>query len=340
MVSEKKKPSRIAALDFTKGSLVLLMVFYHWLNYFVGPDLDYRYLRFLTPSFIFVTGFLIAQVYLSRRDDARTNPAVRLFVRGAKLLGVFLVLNLVRSVVLPILAGTRVDSSEQLKPENLWSIWVLGNVPITSSKLVAFYILIPICYLLLLSGCLAFSHRVFQYTFHVAFTIGLSGVAFLALRDARSYNLEFLTIGLLGVLLGSFPIEAIDRFVARPVALVVGYCGYLAAITTWNVPFLLLMFGVCLSVGAIYYLGVRQVGPPILRSHLILLGHHSLFAYVMQIAILQVLSAVLRRVDLGAIETAVSFVLAFGLTAMAVEFLDLAKGRFSVVNRAYKLVFG
>ena len=57
---------RISALDFTKGALVLVMVLYHWLNYFVGPQGDfYRYLSFLPPSFICITGFLISHVYLS-----------------------------------------------------------------------------------------------------------------------------------------------------------------------------------------------------------------------------------------------------------------------------------
>src|SRR5580704_5753793 len=74
VASEKpgsRKAQRIPALDFTKGALVLIMVLYHWLNYFVGPQADiYRYLRFLTPSFIFITGFLVSGVYLSKYSVA------------------------------------------------------------------------------------------------------------------------------------------------------------------------------------------------------------------------------------------------------------------------------
>src|SRR6266404_5555429 len=67
------KSQRISALDFTKGALVLLMVLYHWINYFIGPQWKYyQYLRFLTPSFIFITGFMISNVYLSRY--AATDP--------------------------------------------------------------------------------------------------------------------------------------------------------------------------------------------------------------------------------------------------------------------------
>ena len=55
---------RNQALDFTKGVLVLLMILYHWINYFVGISGPvYTYLRFIPPSFIFIAGFLIANVY-------------------------------------------------------------------------------------------------------------------------------------------------------------------------------------------------------------------------------------------------------------------------------------
>src|ERR1700691_3958535 len=73
------KPQRIPALDFTKGALVLVMVLYHWMNYFVMADGSiYKYLRFLTPSFIFITGFLISQVYLSKYQASRSHVPGRL----------------------------------------------------------------------------------------------------------------------------------------------------------------------------------------------------------------------------------------------------------------------
>ena len=95
--SVKPKPtdfSRDTAIDFTKGALVLFMVLYHWLNYFVGPQGQYYdYLRFLTPSFIFITGFMISQIQLRRYENSGRSLSKRLFVRGLKLLLVFLVLN-------------------------------------------------------------------------------------------------------------------------------------------------------------------------------------------------------------------------------------------------------
>src|SRR5579872_386052 len=58
-----KDTNRVPALDFTKGALVLIMVLYHWMNYFIVLDWTYyRYLHFLTPSFIFITGFMISNI--------------------------------------------------------------------------------------------------------------------------------------------------------------------------------------------------------------------------------------------------------------------------------------
>src|ERR1700751_836902 len=90
--------TRIPALDFTKGALVLIMVLYHWINYFIGPQWGYyQYLRFLTPSFIFITGFMISNVYLSKYDATDRRLSTRLFTRGFKLLVLFLFLNLART---------------------------------------------------------------------------------------------------------------------------------------------------------------------------------------------------------------------------------------------------
>src|SRR4249920_949495 len=81
---------RIPALDFTKGALVLIMVLYHWLNYFVSADGSwYRYLRFLTPSFIFITGFFVSHIYLAKYDPADTRLPKRLLERGLKLIAIF-----------------------------------------------------------------------------------------------------------------------------------------------------------------------------------------------------------------------------------------------------------
>lgn len=55
---------RDVSLDFVKGILVIVMVIYHVMNYFstAGPD-SFGYVRFVTGSFIFVSGYIISTFY-------------------------------------------------------------------------------------------------------------------------------------------------------------------------------------------------------------------------------------------------------------------------------------
>ena len=52
---------------------MLFMVLYHWLNYFVGTYAVNTMItfKFLTPSFIFITGFMISQIQLRRYENSQ-----------------------------------------------------------------------------------------------------------------------------------------------------------------------------------------------------------------------------------------------------------------------------
>ena len=142
-------------------------------------------------------------------------------------------------------------------------------------------------------------YRFYKYTFHVVCVLLLLSILILGLTGAQSYNLEFVTIGMLGVLTGFMPIKAINDFLRHPYALAFAYLCYTIAITIWNVPFPLLIVGVFLSVMVIYLVGASGSESGTIRSEFILLGKYSLFAYISQIAILQILSAGFHHVDLG-----------------------------------------
>lgn len=333
------KSRRIPALDFTKGALVLLMVLYHWVNYFIGPQWPYyKYLRFLTPSFIFIAGFMISNVYLSKYAATDPRLAKRLFTRGLKLLAVFLALNLARTLVVPLL-GTGAPVSNPVDAKNLFTVFVSGNFPVAGSKLISFSILVPISYLLMLSGALMLPYRLYRYTFHLVCVFLLLCILILGVTGGGSYDLEFITIGMLGVLAGFVPIKAINDFVRHPYMLACAYLCYVIAITIWNVPFALQVVGVSLSLMVIYLIGDSGRESGRIRSEIILLGKYSLLGYICQIGILQILSAGFHRIDLGFIGLIVSFVAAVVLTALSVEVVDRARARTASVDRLYKLVF-
>jgi peptidoglycan/LPS O-acetylase OafA/YrhL len=343
MTAAPSTTQRVPAFDFAKGALVLIMVLYHWLNYFVGPGHDfYRYLRFLTPSFIFITGFLISHVSL-RRYAGDPRFAKKLALRGLKILGLFTLLNVaIRATMVGASNGTVVGRIVfgQLDVADLIAIYLIGDVVIPGlGKLAAFYVLLPIAYLLLVSACLLILSRYSKHVFHIASTAFLLGIFVLYRYGLGSPNLELVTIGLLGVIGGYISIERLNICVRRPSRLVVAYVLYLAAITMWNVSYPLQVVGVCLSLLVIYRLGATAAEPGRVRGPIILLGKYSLFAYIAQIAVLQGLRGGLRHIDLGLGWMTLSFLAAFGLTVMIVVAVDRARARINAVNWLYGAVF-
>jgi hypothetical protein len=162
----------------------------------------------------------------------------------------------------------------------------------------------------------------------------------LGLLGEQSQNLEYFTVGMLGVLIGFLPIAAINGFVRHPYLLALAYLCYTVAITIWNVPFPLLIVGVALSVAVVYLIGASGSESGRIKNEVILLGKYSLFGYISQIAVLQILSAGFHRVNLGGgAVLGISFLAAFALTIASVEIVDRARARTPGIDRLYKAVF-
>ncbi len=332
--SSGKKVRRISALDFTKGALVLVMVLYHWLNYFVGPSgFFYIYLRFLPPSFICITGFLISHVYLAKYQITDARLPKRLAVRGMKLLGIFVLLNL----LVGLLTRGPEGFVNAFTPEALESIYVSGNM--TAGRLVAFYVLLPISYLLLASGGLLIVCRRFKQMFQVVCVLFFIAVLALDVSGYRSGNLELLAIGMLGISIGYVSIDKINRVIRNRYAVMSVYCAYLAAITVFNVNYPMLIVGVVLTLMLIYLLGDLGGDRGRVQQSIILLGKYSLFGYIAQIAILQVLRRSLQHAELSPWAMLTSFAVAVALTLISVELVDRTRAKAPIVNRVYGAVF-
>lgn len=332
--------SRIPALDFTKGLLVLIMVLYHWLNYFVSTEGGfYTYLRFLTPSFIFITGFLISHVYLAGSRIADPRLPKRLFVRGMKILGVFIVLNLARAFVIRD-ARVGMLHSQLWDASSLLAVFVTGNVAAADTgKITSFNILVPISYLLLLSSLLVKAARRMQYVFHAVLTCAILLIVILGANGVQLGNLELIAIGLFGVVAGYMPIERVNVLVSNWYLLIVAYLCYLGVISIYGATFPLQVVGVCICVMVIYRLGLVDEAGRSIRGHVELLGRYSLFAYIGQIAILQVLYRAMRSNGLSVVEMVISFVAAFVLTSLVVVAMDRVRPRVRLVDRLYRAVF-
>lgn len=342
LITAKSMPAlgRDPALDFVKGILVLFMVFYHWLNYFVGLEGQYyNYLRFLTPSFIFITGFVISQIHFEKYGRGSAQLSSRLMVRGLKLLGVFVALNILMGLAVP---GSLVRSSFAgiSLPAFLFSVFVSGNVvAYAGQKTAAFTILVPIAYLLIVSAGLNLLCGRVKYVFHYACGVLLLEILLLGAHGMHSFNLGLLMIGVLGVVLGYARREQVAALVSHRYVLCGIYGVYLVVITIWDVTSPVQILGAVLTTTLIYVAGKSGGEPGTIRGSAILLGKYSLFGYVFQIAILQVLRRISWFHEHGVIVLVFSLLLGFALTVGAVEILDWARVKSRMVNRSYQLVF-
>jgi|HubBroStandDraft_6_1064221.scaffolds.fasta_scaffold56106_2 peptidoglycan/LPS O-acetylase OafA/YrhL len=339
-VAQATTSYRIPAFDFTKGALVLFMVLYHWLNYFYGPDGKiYTYLRFLTPSFILITGFLISHVHIAKYGIGSPKLPGRLFTRGLKLIAVFVALNLMIGLFLP---GSSVRTAVINHPSRavLESIFVTGNVFVGGvGRTASFGILVSIGYLLIVSAIVLIACKFYRYGFHVLLGLLAICILVLDLHGRQTLILEQLAVGVLGVVLGYASGSQIQKLVQHPIAIIVAYCAYLAAITMWDAPYPMRLVGVCLTTLLIYMVGAIPGEAGTVRREIILLGKYSLWGYIAQIAILQVLRAGYRHATLGVGAMTISFALGVTLTIASVEFVDRARARSRIIDRLYRAVF-
>jgi peptidoglycan/LPS O-acetylase OafA/YrhL len=331
-VARAKKSKRIPALDFTKGALVLIMVLYHWMNYFVTADGSiYKYLRFLTPSFIFITGFLISQVSLSKYQASGLHIPGRLLLRGVKLLGIVFILNIAISTV--NLKGLQSRVTHR-SPYDTVEAYLTGTAP------VAFSVLVPIAYLLILSAGLLVVSRRYRNIYHLTCGAFVACAFLLELQGINTGYLQIFSIGMLGVSVGYIPIGRINGLLKGRLGLCLAYLAYLFAITLWNDVYPLQIVGVCLSLAIIYRIGVENADSGHVSQVAILLGQYSLFAYISQIVILQVLRRSLGFLGTGIGVSGAAFFACVSCTILSVEVLDRARIRMAGLDKVYTAVFG
>jgi hypothetical protein len=325
---------RNSALDFTKGVLVLLMLLYHWVNYFVGTDgLIYTYLRFITPSFIFITGFLISSIYPTKHGFDYLHIFWRLLQRGIKLLVIFTALNVLANLLFATNYRGQMPGIEGFFGRAA-DIYISGNAKSL------FWVLLPIGYFLPIAGGLFLICRDNRLLLHGICCLAVLWVAASNFWSVSSANLEMLGVGVLGLVCGMYPINKLNRVFDHPLALGTLYLAYTVAIAIWGVPYVLQLVGVCLNVALIYMTGIRRLIMRTAYDRLVMLGQYSLFGYVAQIGILHFLRQLMDHFDFPSMLVwGISFMIACGLTVATVIALDAARKKSAVVKRTYEAVF-
>jgi peptidoglycan/LPS O-acetylase OafA/YrhL len=323
--------SRDEALDVVKGALVLFMVLYHWANYYVGQEWEgYRYLRFLTPSFIFITGFLISHVYLQRYPANSPALRSRLVLRGFKLLALFIALNVADTVVG---TGSLTTVVQQWPAERLATAFLVGDGG------AAFAILLPIAYFCLAAPALLVLSTRLRLSIASLSAVALVGSLVLAGSGTANAHVEQLAIACLGLAAGAGRTGALEQLVRQPGILVVAYAAYLVAITAWDVRYWLQVIGVGLSVALLYVIARLAWWPALGRREVAVLGRYSLLAYVAQIAGLQVLVRIWPGHGLDRIGLAMTLLATAVFTALVVRLTISLRDRSASVDRVYRAVF-
>jgi hypothetical protein len=328
----KKSPpaSRIEALDWTKGALVLCMVVYHAINYSAFRPMAFRFLAFLPSSFILIVGFLVGQVYAAKYDLKTWKPYLRLAVRGFKLLVLFLVLNVTYCIILErnflygILEFT--DRSN--------AIFLSGN-----GREGIFEVLLPIAYFLLLAPALLWLRsRVSGAIIFCAAGIFLLCVAF-EINGLFYKNLSLLSAGLLGMACGLIPIGSINRFARYWLPVLSVYALYRLCSYFVGEIYIVQMLGALANLTVFYACALHLDCASILGRQMVMFGKYSLLGYLVQIPLIQIIVHIFggkREHWIGVSTVAVVTTVLLFLIVRGVHEL---RSRSRLMDRTYKAVF-
>ncbi|MGC4097235.1 MAG: hypothetical protein QM706_08980 [Nitrospira sp.] len=162
----------------------------------------------------------------------------------------------------------------------------------------------------------------------------------LDLNGYPSPNLSLIAIGILGMAFGFNPIHKVTNW-SRHLPMVIGLnvaCNL--AISIWQENYVLQVISVGLAVMLIYLVGEKGMGCDQFRDMMVLLGKYSLFSYIAQIGLLQLLRRGLLPLNFSAwILLTISFIAAFALTIATVSLTHHVRRKSSIADWFYAVAF-
>lgn len=326
---------RIVSIDFTKGVLVVFMVLYHALNYSAWRTVPGQYMGFLPPSFILITGFLLTNVYTAKYQTGNWPLYRRLLVRGFKLVLIFTVLNVMgNAVVAQNYNGQRLSLADFFREWQAVFVW--GNAPMAS-----FEILLPIAYLLLLAPLLLRAHFASRRLVPGFALLSLVGCSGMEQAGVAWSHLCLLSVGVIGAAAGVIPLAKLDAILRKRWPLVVtAYLVYWVCQVAWGQIYPVQVFAACATLPMIHAVAIRLNIKACLNQEVSRLGRYSLFSYIAQIALLQIL----HRVQVFD-ETSKASVVCMGFATLiatwaAVCLVEYSRRRSSWIGAGYRAVFG
>jgi peptidoglycan/LPS O-acetylase OafA/YrhL len=318
-------------LDFVKGFLVICMVMYHTISYFTTAGYDgTKYVRFVTGSFIFISGYIVAVFYQKKFELNKIKICRRLLTRGLKLLLIFTFLNITINL-LGIQSHKLIHYKIELYLMNLGSIYIKGN-----SIYAVFQIIVPIAYLLLLSPILLIFQKWRKTIIIVTSILLLAHVAF----NIASFNLYGLLIGLVGLSFGLIGINHETYAIKFKSIIIIMFCITIFMMEYFDRNIISYAIGIMIILKLVYDFSKTQDLAKYFNKLVVLLGQYSLLSYLMQIFFLQSIYQLFikQRFDLG-YEAFVIFVITNIFLILLCLLLDLLRSKFRLIDKSYKLIF-
>ncbi len=328
-----KKSDRSDTLDFTKGALVLFMVLYHGMNYLGNLTLPHEYLKFLPPSFIFITGFIVTHIYLNRSEAGSSSLRRRIFVRSWKIWLLFTLLNMVALIAIGYNSFGFLELVTRYLGE--WqAIYIKG-----SNRKAVFEILLPISYVLLLSIPLIALHRLYPHFIYACTAVTVILCIAADLLELSLFNAYMISAGLLGMAVGITSRESVQRASESVVCVLLTLGVYCVFNTIWPDAYATQIYATLAIVFAIYALA-RQLNPNrLLFRQVVLLGQYSLFSYIIQILILQVyFRFIAGRVHMQYFSYGIIIITALFVWG-AVYVLGMMRDKNEMIDSLYRAVF-
>lgn len=308
------------------------MIVYHTINYFrYDPNL-LRHIHFLPPSFIFIAGFLITHLYLPKISAGDDQVPKRLLSRGLKTFALFLSLN----IAIQWLVGSSYNRKLGLDSfiNRIDVILLTGE-----GRAAVFGVLLPISYVLLVAAALLRIRSFAPHALHAAALLTCPVCIVLAHYGRLVLNLDLLSMGMLGTAAGFIPRHQLDRVARHLWLFVIAYAGYSVAVRFQYPTYLMNILGVSLSVLLLYSIGLRYTRRDVISANLTLLGNYSLFSYLVQIAVLQLLFRSAQALGFATTDVLLPLALTLVITTGAAHAAHFLRKRVSSADRLYRAVF-
>ncbi len=201
----------------------------------------------------------------------------------------------------------------------------------------SFLVLLPISYTLLLAALFVRVRALFHFQSWVMAGFLFAIASSLVLSGFDSPILQLIGAGLLGLTFGSALGRRLHALHRAWSWLGLGYVLHLYALTVWGVPYALQLVSVCLNLALLYFLGSRMQSGTSGRV-ISLLGRYTLLGYIAQIAVLQLLAAASRAIDLGLAESSVALAVTLVFTVGGIVVVDLWRRSSRLVDSVYRSI--